>query len=65
MTFEEYSVKAYNNCLKKAIKKGISSEAVEVLQLIAQQNLLLLKSYHEDVILPLLTDDKQKSPSDC
>ena len=56
MSFEDYALKSRTDCLKIAIEKGISSEAVEVLQLIAQQNLHLLKAYHEDVVAPLLAD---------
>ncbi len=65
MSFEEYAVKARNDCLKIAITKGLSSEAVEVLQLITQQNLHLLKSYHDDVVVPLLVgiDGKKKTAS--
>jgi len=62
MSFEEYAAKTFNECQKKAINSGVSSEAVEVLQLIAQQNVLLIKSYHENVVLPLLTRTDDTMP---
>lgn len=62
MSLDEYLLKSHGDFVRRAIEMGISSEAVEVLQLIAQQNILLIKSYHEGVVLPLLTEHECKAP---
>lgn len=62
MSLDEYLLKSHGDFVRRAIEMGISSEAVEVLQLIAQQNILLIKSYHEGVVLPLLTERECKAP---
>ena len=64
MTFDEYAVEAYYKCINRALKKGMDTEAVEVLEMIAQQNILLLKSYHQDVVLPLIIGCKEPNLPD-
>lgn len=60
MSFDEYSAQVFGDCQRVAAHKGISAEAMEVLQLIAQQNILMLKMYHEKVVLPLFAGDADR-----